>query len=642
MDISAEERAAGVVITLPDGSTRPFDGPVTGGEISAAIGKGLARAAVAMRVDGVAMDLSRAISRDARVDIITRDSDAGLDLLRHDAAHVLAEAVKELWPDVQITIGPVITDGFYYDIARDEPFTTDDLAVIEARMRDIVKRDEPINREVWGREAAIQFFKDAGEHYKAEIIEELSRGEEITLYRQGAFIDLCRGPHLPSTGKLGDAFKLLSVAGAYWRGDSRNAMLQRIYGTAWRNDKELADYLHRRSEAEKRDHRRLGRDLGLLHMQEEAAGSTFWHPKGTILWRIVEEYMRQRIARGGYQEIRTPQLMVTSQSKDDRILALKPMNCPGHVQIFKQGIKSYRDLPIRFAEFGCCHRNEPSGALHGLMRVRQFHQDDAHIFCTPEQLVAEVKGCCELLYATYEDFGFEDIEVKFSDRPPVRVGDDATWDRAEAALLEATDAAGLEAVHNPGDGAFYGPKLEFHLRDAIGRQWQCGTVQMDFVLPERLDATYIGEDGGKHRPAMIHRAILGSVERFIGILIEHYAGHFPLWLAPQQLVVATITNDADDYADQVLDACRAAGLRGELDRRNEKIAYKVREHSLQKVPALLVVGRREAEAGTVTIRRLGSQAQETLSLDQAIAGLIGESRVPTLGSLAIAGPGPAF
>ncbi|MEQ8370527.1 MAG: threonine--tRNA ligase [Alphaproteobacteria bacterium] len=657
MSISAQTQAAAVVITLPDGSTRSFEGPVTGGEIAAAIGKGLARAAVAMRVDGVAMDLSRVIDRNASVAIITRDSADGLELLRHDAAHVLAEAVKELWPDVQITIGPVITDGFYYDIARDEPFAPEDLAVIEARMREIVKRDEPISREVWEREAAIQFFKDMGEHYKAEIIEDLPRGEDITLYRQGDFIDLCRGPHLPSTGKLGTAFKLLSVAGAYWRGDSRNAMLQRIYGTAWHDDKALADYVHRREEAEKRDHRRLGRDLGLFHMQEEAAGSTFWHPKGTILWRIVEEYMRGRIAGAGYQEIRTPQLMdrslweasghwekfgehmFTSQSKDDRVLALKPMNCPGHVQIFKQGLKSYRDLPVRFSEFGCCHRNEPSGALHGLMRVRQFYQDDAHIFCTQEQLVTEVKDCCDLLYATYTDFGFSDIEVKFADRPSVRVGDDATWDRAEAALLEATEAAGLETVHNPGEGAFYGPKLEFHLRDAIGRQWQCGTIQMDFVLPERLDATYIGEDGGKHRPAMIHRAILGSIDRFLGILIEHYAGHFPLWLAPQQLAVATITNDADDYAGRVLAACRAAGLRGEIDKRNEKISYKVREHSLQKVPAILVVGRREAEEGTVAVRRLGSQAQETLTLEQVVASLVAEARVPTLGHLAIAGPG---
>ena len=640
-----EQNDGKVRLTLPDGSVRSYDGPVTAEQVAADIGPGLAKAALAARVDGKAWDLRRPIATSARLEIVTgRDADA-LELLRHDAAHVMAEAVKELYPDTQVTIGPAIENGFYYDFARAEPFTPEDLARIEARMREIVARDEPIVREEWDRAEAIRFFQAAGEHYKAQIIEAIPASETVTLYRQGAFIDLCRGPHLPSTGKLGTAFKLMSLAGAYWRGDHRNAMLQRIYGTAWATDKQLKDHLHMLEEAEKRDHRKLGRELGLFHLQDIAAGAVFWHPKGWTLYRTIQAYMRRRLEGSGYQEVNTPQLldrvlweasghwekfgqnMFVAES-EERTLALKPMNCPGHVQIFKQGIKSYRDLPLRLAEFGGCHRNEPSGALHGLMRVRAFTQDDAHIFCAEDQINAESTRFCELLLAVYKDFGFDDVVIKFSDRPPVRAGSDAVWDRAEAALRAAAAAAGIETTLNPGEGAFYGPKLEFVLRDAIGRDWQLGTLQVDFVLPERLDAAYVGEDGQKHRPVMLHRAILGSFERFIGVLIEHHAGRFPLWLAPVQVVVATITNDSDDYAGQVLDALRAAGLRAEIDLRNEKINYKVREHSNAKIPALLVVGRREAEEGKVAIRRLGSQAQEVVSLDEAIVRLADEARSP--------------
>ncbi len=634
-----------VTITLPDGNVREFDGPVSGADVSAAIGPGLAKAALAIRVNGELWDLSRPIIDDAKIEIVTRDHDDALEIIRHDAAHVMAEAVKELYTDTQVTIGPSIENGFYYDFARPTPFTPEDLEKIEGRMREIVERDEAVSREVWDRAEAIEFFKDQGEFYKAEIIEALPAEEEITLYRQGGFIDLCRGPHLPSTGKLGKAFKLMKLAGAYWRGDSRNAMLQRIYGTAWAEEAQLKKYLFQLEEAERRDHRRLGREMNLFHFQDVAVGSAFWHPKGWTLYRIIENYLRARLAKAGYVEVHTPQLIDRSLweasghwekfrecmftvEAEGRILALKPMNCPAHVQIFRQGIKSYRDLPLRMAEFGTCHRNEPSGALHGLMRARAFTQDDAHIFCTEDQITSETKDFCDLLISVYEDFGFTDVIVNFADRPDVRVGADDVWDRAEGALKEAVDASGLEYNLNPGEGAFYGPKIEFVLRDAIGRDWQLGTLQVDFVLPERLDASYVGEDGARHRPVMLHRAILGSMERFIGVLIEHYAGRLPLWLAPVQVVVATITSDGDAFATKVLEALEAAGLRAELDVSNEKIGYKVRQHSLAKVPVLLVIGKREAEDGTVAVRRLGSKEQENLALEEAVARLKSEAAMP--------------
>jgi threonyl-tRNA synthetase len=636
-----------VAITLPDKSVRNFDGPVSGADIAGAIGPGLAKAAIAVRVDGDLWDLSRAIDHDADVSIVTmRDDDETVfGLLRHDAAHIMAEAAKELFPKTQVTIGPSIEDGFFYDFSRAEPFTPEDLEAIETRMREIVGRDEILVREVWGRDKAVAFFKDMGEHYKAEIIEALPAAEEITLYRQGDFIDLCRGPHLPSTGKLGSAFKLTKLAGAYWRGDSRNEMLQRIYGTAWRTPKELDAYLHRIEEAEKRDHRRLGKQLDLFHFQEEAAGMAFWHPKGWTLYRILENYIRGRLDNAGYVEVKTPQLMdrklwetsghwekfgehMYTTESEERTFALKPMNCPGHVQIYKTGLRSYRDLPLRMAEFGGCHRYEPSGALHGLMRVRQFTQDDAHIFCTREQITPETEAFCRLLLDVYKDFGFEDVKINFADRPEVRAGTDEVWDQAEGALTEAAEATGIEIGLNPGEGAFYGPKLEFILTDAIGRDWQCGTLQVDFVLPERLDANYIGEDGQRHRPVMLHRAILGSLERFAGILIEHHSGAFPLWLAPTQVVVATITQDGDTYASTVAAELRAAGLRVDLDLTNEKINYKVREHSLAKVPAILAIGQREADDGTVSVRRLGSKRQEVLALRDAVDTLVVEARIP--------------
>jgi threonyl-tRNA synthetase len=643
---SGASAGGGVAITLPDGSVREFPGPVSGAEIAASIGPGLAKAAIAVEVDGAMWDLNRPIDRNANLRIITRKDDDALELIRHDAAHIMAQAVQDLYPGTQVTIGPAIEDGFYYDFARSEPFTPDDLEKIEARMAEIVAEDIPLVREVWDRDEAIRVFSDMGEKYKAELIEGLPREEDVSVYRQGEWFDLCRGPHLPSTGYLGKGFKLLKLAGAYWRGDSRNEMLQRIYGTAWRDEKELAAYLHRLEEAEKRDHRRLGREMDLFHFQEEAVGSAFWHPHGWTLYRAVERYMRARLEETGYQEVRTPNLfdrvlweqsghwekfgehMFTVETQDDRTLAVKPMNCPGHVQIFRQGIKSYRDLPLRMAEFGSCHRYEPSGALHGLMRVRHFVQDDAHIFCTEDQITAETLSFCGLLQSVYRDFGFEDVAVKFSDRPEVRAGTDETWDKAEGALKEAVDAAGLSYTLNPGEGAFYGPKLEFVLRDAIGRDWQCGTLQVDFVLPKRLDAEYVGEDGAKHRPVMLHRAILGSFERFIGILIENYAGRMPMWLAPVQAVVATITDAADGYAEEVRAALAAAGVRAKSDLRNEKINYKVREHSLAKVPAMLVVGAKEIENRTVAIRRLGGKEQETLALDEAVATLSRESAPP--------------
>ena len=633
-------------ITLPDGTVRSFDRPTTGAEIARTVGPGLARAALAVKVDGAVRDLDRPIAGDAAVEIVTRDSGEALELIRHDAAHVMAEAVQALYPGTQVTIGPAIEDGFYYDFARAEPFSTDDLAAIEDKMREIVAADRPFVRETWERDRAIAHFRAAGEAYKAEVIEGLPADEPVTVYRQGGWLDLCRGPHLPSTGKVGAGFKLLKVAGAYWRGDSRNEMLQRIYGTAWRDERELAAHLHRLEEAERRDHRRLGREMGLFHQQEEAPGAAFWHPRGWTLYRRLVDYMRARQERGGYVEISTPELMdralwersghwetfrehmFTSETEDGRSFAIKPMNCPGCVQVFKQGTRSYRDLPMRIAEFGKVHRYEPSGALHGLMRVRAFAQDDAHIFCTPAQMESECRVVIDLIMDIYRDFGFEDVRIKFADRPARRIGSDAVWDRLEGALRGALDRAGFPYAVNPGEGAFYGPKIEFVLRDAIGRDWQCGTLQVDLNLPERLDAAYVGEDGARHRPVMLHRALFGSFERFIGILLEHHAGRLPLWLAPVQAVVATIVSDADDYAREAAAAARAAGLRCELDLRNEKIGYKVREHSVAKVPVLLVVGRREAAERAVALRRLGGGGQETLALDIAIDTLRREAAGP--------------
>ncbi len=637
-----------VAITLPDGSVRAFEGSVTGAQIAGAIGPRLAKDALALRLNGAVLDLATEVEQDSAIEIVARGHADALELLRHDCAHVMAEAVQELYPGTQVTFGPAIEDGFFYDFARDEPFTPDDLEVIEARMHQIVERDEAIVREVWDRAEAIRWFADKGEKYKAEHIESLPDDAVITIYRQGDWLDLCLGPHLPSTGKLGHAFKLTKVSGAYWRGDSRNEQLQRIYGTCWETEKQLKGYLHRLVEAERRDHRRLGREMDLFHLQEEAVGSVFWHPKGWTLWRTVEDYLRRRLDGAGYQEVKTPQMIDRSlweasghwekfrehmfiAESEGRVLAVKPMNCPAHVQIFKQGLKSYRDLPLRMAEFGSCHRNEPSGALHGLMRVRAFTQDDGHIFCTEDQIVSETKDFCELLLSVYRDLGFPDVIVKLADRPPVRTGSDETWDKAEQALMEATEATGLSFTLNPGEGAFYGPKLEFVLRDALGRDWQCGTFQVDFVMPERLDASYVGEDGNKHRPVMLHRAIIGTFERFLAILIEETAGRFPLWLAPVQVVVATITSEADAYAQEVAEALGAAGLRVETDLRNEKINYKVREHSLAKVPVMAVVGGREAETGQVALRRLGGKAQEFLALSEAVTRLSREATPPSGG-----------
>jgi threonyl-tRNA synthetase len=638
---------APVVVTLPDGKQLEFAGSVPGAKVAAAIGPGLGKAAIAIRVDGRVRDLATVVDRDAAVAIITRETPEGLEILRHDAAHVMAEAVKELYPGTQVTFGPATETGFYYDFARAEPFTPEDLERIETRMREIVRRDEKITREVWDRDVAIAFFDGIGERYKAEYIGEIPEGEEISLYRQGDFVDLCVGPHLPSTGYLGQAFKLMNVAGAYWRGDAKNTQLQRVYGTAFASQKELDQYLFQLEEAERRDHRRLGRELDLFHLGEEAVGSVFWHPKGWRLFRIIENYLRMRLDAAGYLEVKGPQLldrslweasghwekfrenMFIAESRDNKVLALKPMNCPGHVLIFRNRLHSYRELPLRLAEFGSCHRNEPSGALHGIMRVRAFTQDDAHIFCTADQVTAESIAFCDLLLSVYRDFGFDDVAIKFADRPPVRAGSDEVWDRAEAALRDAVEAAGLSYTLNPGEGAFYGPKLEFVLRDALGRDWQCGTLQVDFVLPERLDASYVGEDGGRHRPVMLHRAIFGSLERFIGVLIEHYAGRFPLWLAPVQIVVASITSETADYAAEVSRECAAAGLRVELDAGNEKITYKVREHSLAKVPIMLVVGRREAANRSVALRRLGGKEQEALALGEAVARLKREATVPS-------------
>jgi threonyl-tRNA synthetase len=647
-------------ISLPDGSVRSFEKPVSGADIAKAIGPGLAKAALALKVDGKLKDLAHVVDRDAKIGIVTSRDPEALELLRHDAAHVLAQAVQELYPGTQITFGPATEDGFYYDFVRAEPFSSEDFARIEQRMAEIVDRDLPIQREVWDRAKIKKYFQDHGESFKAEWADELPKDEEISVYQQGDWLDMCLGPHLPSTGKLGKAFKLTKVSGAYWRGDAKNAQLQRVYGTVFFSDKDLKAYLHRIEEAEKRDHRRIGKEMGLFHQQEEAAGMVFWHPKGWTLWRTLEAYIRRKLEAGGYVEVKTPQLvdrklweesghwekfrenMYLSENEEglkefveegattgsSRIFALKPMNCPCHVQIFNQGLRSYRELPLRMAEFGSCHRFEPSGALHGILRVRNFTQDDAHIFCDESQIESETIRFCDLLGSIYRDLGFPDYFVKFSDRPPVRAGTDAVWDQAEGALKSASKAAGLDLILNPGEGAFYGPKLEFVLRDAIGRDWQCGTLQVDFVLPERLDATYVAEDGSRRRPVMLHRAIFGSFERMIGILIEHYAGRFPLWLAPTQAVVATIVNDADSYANEVAEKLRAAGVRVVTDLRNEKINLKVREHSLQHVPLILAVGRRDMENRTVAVRRLGSDRQEVLELGAAVTTLSKEARPP--------------
>lgn len=650
-----------ITVTLPDGATRPYAAGTTGMEIAESISKSLAKACIAVKIDGVLSDLSLPITRDASIALVKREDDEALGLIRHDCAHVLAEAVQTLFPGTQVTIGPNIENGFYYDFFRNEPFSTEDFAAIEKEMKKIVERGAAFTREVWERNEAIAYFEKKGERFKAELIRDLPESEDIKIYKQGEWLDLCRGPHMPTTKQVGTSFKLMKVAGAYWRGDSSKAQLTRIYGTAWRNDKELQDYLTQIEEAEKRDHRKIGKELDLFHMQEEAQGSVFWHPKGWSIWVALEGYLRRRLQDDGYQEVKTPQLLdkkfweasghwqkyrdgmflvpdeipsleegkpLVSDKAFEHVLALKPMNCPAHVQIFKQGIKSYRDLPLRLAEFGCCHRNEAHGALHGLMRVRQFTQDDAHIFCREDQILSESIKFCELTKAIYKDLGFDDYVVKLETRPENRIGSDELWDKAEGALEEALQKMDMKYEISPGDGAFYGPKLAFIIRDAIGREWGCGTIQLDFNMPERLDAAYTAEDGSRQRPVMLHRAVLGSIERFIGIMIESYAGKLPLWLAPTQCVVATITDEADAYAQQLFEALKAAGIRAELDIRNEKINYKVREHSLQKVPYLFVVGKREAEEGTVAIRQLGSDGQKIASKDAALADLIETAKAP--------------
>jgi threonyl-tRNA synthetase len=637
-----------ISLKFPDGSARDFESGVTGLDVAASISKSLSKKAVAMVVDGKLRDLYEPLKADAEIRIVTRNDPEALELIRHDAAHVMAEAVQELYPGTQVTIGPVIENGFYYDFAREEPFTPEDLPKIEAKMHEIIKRDSPFSYEVMERDAAKKMFGEMGEDYKIELIDAIPEGDDIKIYSQREWFDLCRGPHMTSTGKIGKAFKLQKIAGAYWRGDSNNPMLQRIYGTAWASEDDLKAYLHMLEEAEKRDHRRLGREMDLFHFQEEAPGAVFWHAKGWSLFQALIGYMRRRQQDWGYVEVNSPDMMertlweqsghwekfqenmYIAETPDDRVFCCKPMNCPGHVQIFKNGLKSYRDLPLRIAEFGKVHRYEPSGALHGLLRVRHFTQDDAHIFCTEDQITEECVKLNEQVLSIYRDFGFEDVRIKFSDRPERRVGADEVWDKAEAALKRAVEAAGLTYELNPGEGAFYGPKLEYVLRDAIGRDWQCGTVQVDLNMPERLGAYYIGADGEKTVPVMIHRAMFGSLERFTGILVEHHAGHLPLWLSPVQAVVATIVSDANEYAETVLAALKAAGLRAEADLRNEKINYKVREHSVAKVPVILVAGKREAEEGTVSVRRLGSQKQEVMSLDDAIAMIAAEAVAPDM------------
>jgi threonyl-tRNA synthetase len=629
------------VITLPDGSQKRFDDAVSVGEVAAAIGPGLAKAALAGKADGVLVDTSSLIDHDVALSIVTDRDPEGLEIIRHSTAHLLANAVQDLYPDAQVTIGPVIEDGFYYDFAYKRPFSTDDLAAIEKRMAEIAAKDLPVRRRVMPRDAAVEHFKKIGEHYKAEIIAAIPSDEPISLYGQGDWEDLCRGPHVPSTGKL-KAFKLMKVAGAYWRGDSRNEMLQRIYGTAWATSAQLKEYLTRLEEAEKRDHRRIGKELDLFHLQEEAPGAVFWHPKGWALFQQLVAYMRERQSAAGYLEVNTPEIMdrelwiksghvetfgenmFMTQTPDERVFAIKPMNCPGHIQVFKQGLRSYRELPLRLAEFGKVHRYEPSGALHGLMRVRAFTQDDAHVFCTPDQLTSEAVKITELILSIYRDFGFDDVRIKFSDRPPKRVGTDLVWDKAEDALRGASAAAGIETTLNPGDGAFYGPKLEFVLRDAIGRDWQCGTLQVDFNMPVRLGASYVGEDGQKHTPVMLHRAMFGSLERFIGILLEHHAGKLPAWLAPVQVVVLGITNAQDEYCTQVAENLRNHGLRVETDLRYEKVGFKIREHTIKRVPFLLVAGDREVEARTLAVRTRSGKDLGNLQLDELTALLCDE------------------
>ena len=647
-----------VAVTFPDGASRQFEPGVSGVDIAKSISPSLAKRSVAMTLDGALVDLASPIERDAKIEFVTREDPRALELIRHDAAHVLAEAVQELYPGTQVTIGPVIENGFYYDFFRAEPFTLEDLPAIEKKMREIVARDAKITREVWDRDDAKQWFLTKGEIFKGELIDSIKSDEPLSVYRQGQWLDLCRGPHMPSVGKVGTAFKLMKVAGAYWRGDSTKPMLSRIYGTAWTTQEELDAYLHRLEEAERRDHRRLGREMDLFHFQEEGPGAIFWHPKGWALFQNVISYMRRRL-KADYQEVNAPLLLDKSlwetsghwewfrenmfvsapareQTDEDRLYAIKPMNCPGHIQIFKHGLKSYRDLPLRMAEFGVVHRYEPSGALHGLLRVRAFTQDDAHVFCTEAQMAEECLKINDLILSTYADFGFEEVVVKLSTRPEKRVGSDEAWDEAEAIMtrvlseIEARSGGRIKTGINPGEGAFYGPKFEYTLRDAIGREWQCGTTQVDFNLPSRFGAYYIGPDSEKKTPVMIHRAIFGSLERFTGILIEHYAGHLPLWLSPLQIVICTITQDADDYAYEVAAAARKLGLSVEVDARNEKITYKVREHSLAKVPVLLVAGKKEAAERTISMRRLGSQAQTQLSLDEALKRLADEATPPDM------------
>jgi threonyl-tRNA synthetase len=633
---------------FPDGATRQYETGATGRDIAESLSKSLGKKAVLVRIDGRMFDLDRPLLVGGEIEILTLEHPDVLDTLRHDASHVMAQAVQELFPGTQVTIGPAIEDGFYYDFARDEPFSLDDLPKIEARMREIVDRDEPIRREVWGRDEAIAHFSAIGEIYKAEIISDLPQGEEISVYHQGAWKDLCLGPHLPSTKFVGKAFKLTKLAGAYWRGDHRNAQLQRIYGTAWASKADLDAYIARLEEAEKRDHRKVGRAMDLFHMQEEGRGMVFWHPKGWTLWRTLEAYMRRRVETAGYVEVKTPQVlertfwqqsghwdkyrenMFVCETAEGETLALKPMNCPGHIQIFNWGQRSYRELPIRMAEMGSCHRYEPSGSLHGLMRVRAFTQDDGHIFCREDQIEAETTRFIELCRSVHADLGLKAEYISLGTRPELRAGTDEFWDRSEAQMLNAARAAGYEPVIAKGDGAFYAPKLDFMVRDAIGRQWTCGTIQLDYVLPERLGAEYVAEDGAKHRPVMLHRAILGSFERFLGILIENYGGAFPLWLAPVQIVVTTITSDAEDYAREAADLLRAAGLRVETDLRNEKINYKIREHSLAKVPVIAVVGRKEAETRQLALRRLGSDRQAIVALEDAAVDLAQEALPPDL------------
>ena len=637
-----------ITITFPDGNSREVNKGISGFEIAEQISKSLAKESIAFKANGEIQDLARIIDTDTSIEIIKKDSEDALDIIRHDCAHVMAEAVQELFPGTQVTIGPAIENGFYYDFARDSPFTTNDLSKIEKKMIEIINKGEQFTREVWSRDEAIKKFSNKGEKYKTELINDLPESETITIYKQGEWLDLCRGPHMPTTKHVGKAFKLMKVAGAYWRGNSNNAMLTRIYGTAWRNEKELNEYLHRLEEAEKRDHRKLGREMDFFHFQEEAPGAVFWHPKGWTLFQSLINYMRNRQDNAGYVETNTPdmmdkslwetsghwekfsEMMYRTEAKEEKIFAIKPMNCPGAVEIFKQGLKSYRDLPLRMSEFGKVHRYEPSGALHGLMRVRAFTQDDAHIFCTEDQITSESKIVCDLLLSVYKDFGFEDVRIKYSDRPEKRVGNDAVWDKSEKALKDAMEITGLEYILNPGEGAFYGPKLEFVLRDAIGRDWQCGTLQVDLNLPGRLGATYVDEGGQKKTPVMLHRALFGSLERFAGILIEHYAGHLPLWLSPVQVIVATITSDSDDYGYEVVKELKSIGIRAEIDLRNEKIGYKIREHSNAKVPIIIAIGKKETEEKSVSVRRLGSQETKTIKLDEIKNILQQESKIPSV------------